>query len=286
MVLAISGHQVFVGRIWSRFPLRLAMAAPKSLRPNGYPVPKVPKTLSRETAKVTQTPPRSLDEAITDLSKLQLMLAVPTVSDLRMARPLRRAEGELYVAQFVLQSTHRKFNKFLSTPEGKVQLHPCLKLGSAGDEIGSSQEEGSFGCLDDGTPVIYQTNGIARTEEPLLNRSIRCNRTGAPGHYMETKMLVARPHDTTGLPVGLARAKTLKTRKDLEKNLFYSFTSCWQIYACSANVGQLGEDDSGERILVRRSIRDFKQHHFHDFPVAKHLADLLDREKPSACDRT
>lgn len=254
------------------------MAAPKSLRPNGYPVPQVPKTLSRETAKVTQTPPRSLDEAITDLSKLQLMLAVPTVSDLRMARPLRRAEGELYVAQFVLQSTHRKFNKFLSTPEGKVQLHPCLKLGSAGDEIGSSQEEGSFGCLDDGTPVIYQTNGMARTEEPLLNRSIRCNRTGAPGHNMETKMLVARPHDTTGLPVGLARAKTLKTRKDLEKNLFYSFTSCWQIYACSANVGQLGEDDSGERILVRRSIRDFKQHHFHDFPVAKHLADLLDRE--------
>ena len=250
------------------------MAAPKTLRPNGY-------RGGGTTKPASAAQPQSLDEAITDLGKLQVMLAVPTVSALRMARPLRRAEGELYVAQFVLQSTHRKFNKFLSTPEGKCHMHPCLKLGSVGDdEIGSPDEEGSFGSLDDGTPVIYQTNGIARTEESLLNRSIKCSRTGAPGHYMETKMLVARPRcDMAGSKlVGLARAKTLKSKKDLEKNLFYSFTSCWQIYACTAHVGQLGEDDSGERILVRRSVRDFKQHHFHDFPVAKHLADLLDRE--------
>ncbi|CAK8991003.1 unnamed protein product [Durusdinium trenchii] len=255
------------------------MKAPKALSPNGYGPNS--RAVARDPAKSGQTSsqsspgPRSIDEAITDLSKLQLMLAVPTVSELRMARPLRRSEGELYVAQFVLQSTHRKFNKFLSTPEGKCQLHPNLKLGSADGELGSD-EGGSFGSLEDGTPVLYQTNGIARTEQPVLNRSIRCNRTGAPGHYMETKMLVARPRDT-GL-VGLARAKTIKTRVDLQANLFYSFTSCWQIYACSANVGQLGEEDSGERILVRRSVRDFQQHHFHDFPVAKHLADLLDRE--------
>ena len=200
------------------------MAAPKTLRPNGY-------RGGGTTKPASAAPPQSLDEAITDLGKLQVMLAVPTVSALRMARPLRRAEGELYVAQFVLQSTHRKFNKFLSTPEGKCHMHPCLKLGSVGDnEIGSPDEEGSFGSLDDGTPVIYQTNGIARTEESLLNRSIKCSRTGAPGHYMETKMLVARPHDMAGSKlVGLARAKTLKSKKDLEKNLFYSFTSCWQI---------------------------------------------------------
>ncbi|CAE8646378.1 unnamed protein product, partial [Polarella glacialis] len=183
------------------------------------------------------------------------------------------------------------------------EFHPCLKKGSAGghhvQQVGSSGAEspsciqepldsagglvgddgGSFGWLNDGTSVVYQTNGIARTEEPLLNMSIKCSRTGAPGHYMETKMLVARRRDTTGLPAaGLARAKSMRTRRDIEENLFYSFTSCWQIYACAALVGQLGEDDSGERILVRRSVKDFTQHHFHDFPVAKHLADLLDRE--------
>ncbi|CAJ1365233.1 unnamed protein product [Effrenium voratum] len=222
--------------------------------------------------------PQSLDEAISDLGKLQLMLAVPSVSALRTARPLRRSEGELYVAQFVLQSTHRKFNKFLSTPEGKCELHPCLKLGTGSLADGMPDGDGSFGCLDDGTPVIYQTNGIARIEESKLNRAIKCSRTGAPGHYMETKMLVAKPRDTAGISLGLARAKVIQTRKDLESNLYYSFTSCWQIYACSARVGELGEDDSGERILVRRSVRDFRQHHFHDFPVAKHLADLLDRE--------
>ena len=222
-------------------------------------------------------PPQSIDEAITDLSKMQLMLAVPTVAALRMARPLRRSDGELYVAQFVLQSTHRKFNKFLSTPEGKCQLHPCLKLGTAVDEDMSDVDDGSFACLEDGTPVIYQTNGIARTEEPLVNRSIKCSRTGAPGHYMETRMWVARPRESSGLS-GLEKAKAIKTKSELKKNLYYSFTSCWQIYACTAHVGQLGEEDAGERILVRRSIRDFKQHHFHDFPVAKHLADLLDRE--------
>ena len=256
-------------------------SVPKSLSPPSAtglqqqtPVPK----------RVEPLPPApTLDEAITDLSRLQLVLSVPTVSTLRNARPLRRRENELYVAQFVLQSTHGKFNKYLSTPEGKCELNPCLKLGAADgtvDADGFSHDcDGSFGFLIDGTPVIYQTNGIARTEESVCNRPIKCRCTGAPGHYMETRMLVSRRRDTTGLPSsGLARAKSMRSREDVTANLFYSFVSTWQIYACSAQVGELGEDDSGERILVRRSVRNFVQHHFHDFPIAKHLADLLDRE--------
>ena len=256
----------------------------------GYSKPKVlaPATETEEELPSKRVEPLpttalTLDEAITDLSRLQLVLAVPAVSALRNARPLRRHENELYVAQFVLQSTHGKFNKYLSTPEGKCELHPCLKLGTAdgnieGDGIGHDGD-GSFGALTDGTPAIYQTNGIVRTEEGLCNKPIKCSRTGAPGHYMETRMLVARRRDTTGLPLsGLARAKSMRSREDVMSNLFYSFVSSWQIYACSAPVGELGDDDSGERILVRRSIRNFVQHHFHDFPIAKHLADLLDRE--------
>eukprot|EP00933_Yihiella_yeosuensis_P044212 TRINITY_DN39311_c0_g1_i1.p1 TRINITY_DN39311_c0_g1~~TRINITY_DN39311_c0_g1_i1.p1 ORF type:complete len:705 (-),score=136.87 TRINITY_DN39311_c0_g1_i1:105-2219(-) len=250
----------------------------------------------------TQPVAKSLDDAIAELGMLQIVLTVPTMSVMRAGRPLKRLEHELYVAQFVLQSTSRKFNSYLGTQEGKCDMHPFLSKGSAGGHIvhqgkpgasvaaavrqredGSPQlvgdDGGSFGWLDDGTSVVYQTNGIARTEEPILSMPIKCSRTGAPGHYMETKMLVARRHDVKGLPAsGLARAKSMRTRKDIEDNLFYSFTSCWQIYACSASVGQLGEDDSGERILVRRSVKDFTQHHFHDFPVAKHLAELLDRE--------
>eukprot|EP00439_Symbiodinium_sp_Y106_P035668 s3030_g4.t1 len=235
---------------------------------------------SSDVADVVPPTGPTLHEAITDLSRLQLVLAVPTVSTLRNARPLRRHENELYVAQFVLQSTHGKFDRYLSTPEGKCELNPCLKLGPADDVDGAGLDgDGSFGFLDDRTPVIYQTNGIARTEEGLCSRPIKCRRTGAPGHYMETRMLVARRRDTTGLPCsGLARAKSMRSRGDISANLFYSFVSTWQIYACSANVGELGDEDSGERILVRRSVRHFVQHHFHDFPIAKHLADLLDRE--------
>ena len=101
------------------------MKGPKAFSPEGYGADKAKvasdKAKAGKAGKVAV--PRSIDEAITDLSKLQLMLAVPRVSELRMARPLRRSEGELYVAQFVLQSTHRKFNKFLSTPEAWF----CLK---------------------------------------------------------------------------------------------------------------------------------------------------------------
>ncbi|CAE7196534.1 FAZ1 [Symbiodinium natans] len=255
------------------------------LDPDGKPIMFFPtstsvKSLSAECAEFLPAAAPTLGEAITDLSRLQLVLAVPTVSALRHARPLRRHENELYVAQFVLQSTHGKFNKYLSTPEGKCELHPCLKMGPADVIDGEDLDgDGSFGFLNDGTPVIYQTNGIARTEEALCNKAIKCCRTGAPGHYMETRMLVSRRRDTTGLPCsGLARAKTMRSREDVVANLFYSFTSTWQIYACAAPVGELGDDDSGERILVRRSVRNFVQHHFHDFPIAKHLADLLDRE--------
>lgn len=160
-----------------------------------------------------------------------------------------------------------------------MQLHPFLR---PSDPVG--QDQGSFGWLDDKTRVIYQTNGIARSEEAIVNTPIKCERTGAPGHYIETKMLVARRRGrgvAGQFGSGLEAARSFTTRGDVEENLFYSFTSCWQIYACTAPVGELGEKDSGERILIRRSVRDFTQHHFHDFPVAKHLAELLDGENRS-----
>lgn len=224
-----------------------------------------------------QRPAVSVDDAIAQLSRLQIVLAVPTVAQLRAGRPLRRHDDEIYASQFVLQSTSRNFSKYLSSEEGKAEFHPYLKTASSVAE----EEEGSFGKLDDGTHVVYQTNGIARTEEPLLNMPIKCERTNAPGHYMETKMLVARRRKRGAAGqygTGIKAARSFQTREDVESNLFYSFTSCWQIYACVAPVGELGEDDSGERILIRRSVKDFTQHHFHDFPVAKHLTELIDGE--------
>mmetsp|Transcript_43237 Transcript_43237/g.136524 ORF Transcript_43237/g.136524 Transcript_43237/m.136524 type:complete len:663 (-) Transcript_43237:710-2698(-) len=224
----------------------------------------------------------SIDDAIDQLSRLQIMLAVPSVSHIRASRPLRRFDDEIYVAQFVLQSTSRNFSRFLSSEQGKAQFHPFLKPSDA-----TSGDEGSFGWLDDKTRVIYQTNGIARTEETIVNTPIRCDRSGAPGHYIETKMLVARRRGrgvAGQYDSGMKAARSFLTRQDVENNLFYSFTSCWQIFACTAFAGELGESDAGERILIRRSIRDFTQHHFHDFPVAKHLAELLDGENATLID--
>lgn len=157
-----------------------------------------------------------------------------------------------------------------------MQFHPFVKPSDPKEEGG-----GSFGWLDDRTCVIYQTNGVARTEEPIVNVPIKCDRTGAPGQYIESKMLVARRRARGAAAQygsGLQAARSFKTRQDVDDNLFYSWTSCWQIYACTAPVGELGEEDSGERIFIRRSARDFTQHYFHDFPVAKYLAEQLDGE--------
>lgn len=216
------------------------------------------------TPPVHSTEPLSLADTIRRLGSMQVMLTVPTVASIRSGRPLRRYDDEIYVSQFVLQSSTRKLNEYLGSEEGKKEFHPFLGAG------------GSFGTLDDGSRVIYQTNGIARTEEPVLSNSIKCERTGAPGHYLETRMLVARRRD--GPSGGMRGARSFTTRKMLEENLFYSFTSCWQIYACTATVCELGEEDSGERILVRRSVKDFMQHSCREFPVAKHLTKLLDLE--------
>jgi len=209
----------------------------------------------------------SFDAALDHLAKLQIVRLVATVSELRAARPLRRGDDEIYSSQFVLQSTTRNFNEWMASEAGKMEFHPYLQGG----------EDGSFDSLDDGTPVVFQTNGIARTEESIMSRPIRCDRTGSPGHYMETRMLVARLRSADSSR-GLRGARQMSTRKALEKNLFYSFTSAWSLLACTAPVGELGEEDSGERIMVRRSIKDFKQHYFHDFAAAQALAQLFDRE--------
>ena len=76
--------------------------------------------------------PASLEEAIRSLGECQLMLHVPSVEGIRQGRPLRRYDDELWVAQFVLQSTRRNFDEFLASEEGKCEFHPFLQKGSAG----------------------------------------------------------------------------------------------------------------------------------------------------------
>lgn len=226
--------------------------------------------------KGEQLPASSIDDVIKQLSRLQIMSVVPLVSHIRSVRPLQRCDHELYSAQFVLQSSTGDFNMFLHSAEGKTQFHPFLSPSQLPEK-----EDSSFKWLDDKVCLLYQTNGIARAEETILSKPIRCRKTGAPGHYIETKILVARRRGK-GTPgkyaSGLKAAQSFKTMEDVEANLFYSWTGCWQIYACVAPVGELGEEDVGERILIRRSIKDFTQHYFHDFPVAKHLTELVDKE--------
>lgn len=209
-----------------------------------------------------------LDKVFERLAEMQIVQAVPSVSSLRSARPLRRGGDEIYAAQFVLQTAQRNFNEYLSSQDGQAEFHPHIIAG----------DEGSFATLDDGTPVVYQTNGIARTQESIAHRSVKCDKTGAPGHYMETKMLVSRLRVKGKMSSTLQGARSMRTRECVEDNLFYSFTSSWLILACTGTVGELSEEDTGERIFIRRAVKDFTQHHFHDFPVAKSLANLIDDE--------
>lgn len=76
----------------------------------------------------------SIDDAIDQLSRLQIVLAVPTLERLRASRPLRRFDDEIYVAQFALQSTSRNFSRFLESEEGKVWV--CLGGQLWGNSIG------------------------------------------------------------------------------------------------------------------------------------------------------
>lgn len=236
--------------------------------PSSMPAPVAPSATAAAPAAFSQDEQRpkemSLDDTVAYLSKLQLMVAVPTLAQLREGRPLRRMPDELYAAQFVLQSCKKKLDRWLGSKEGQMEYHPHLA-------------EESFDKLEDGTPVIYQTNGVARITVPLLSRTVKCDRTGAPGFYSESRMICARLRQGRGM-AGVKGARTMTKWEDMENNLFYSFTSCQLLIACSAPVGEFGDEDTGERIFIRRSVKDFQQHWFHNFPIARQLVQLLDKE--------
>lgn len=240
------------------FPEEPRTALPRSV-PSG----------ARSAPLVDEDKSLSLEDSVEFLAKVQLIEAVPTVSQLRAARPPYRTDDEIYSVVFVLQKVGmRQFSEWIGSQRGMRTYHPFLQGG----------KDGSFGQLEDGAPVVWQTNGIARIHEPIMHKIIRCDRTGAPGTYSESRVLVARLRAPGNSDRGLVAAKRITTRQALVENLFYSFTSVQMFLACIAPTGELSKVDGGERIMCRRAIKDFRQHYFHDFPAAKHLVQLFDEE--------